>query len=251
MAEPSVKHGKKLGGIDTKWWIIGGIGTAGIVYVLYKRQSASAATATVPTDTSSTIDPNTGLPYGDYSAVSGVSPSLYGYTDPTTGAFISGGTPQQTVTSPTTNASWFQQAEAYLVQQGYDNTTAGAALGKYLAGGGLTNDQLSIVQFAIGAEGYPPIGVPAPHVNPPAGQTTKPPPVKKPIVPKGTRIGTLTTRPGMNSVPEIANYAHTSSTIIIALNAAKLAPYNVHSLPSGLKIYYPTTKTAGTFTYNG
>jgi hypothetical protein len=92
------------------------------------------------------------------------------------------------VTSPPTNAAWFQQSEAYLTQQGFDAITVGAALGAYLAGIGLTPDQLNIVNTAIGAEGYPPVTPTAPHLLPATGQSgsttggsiTNPPPVPPP-----------------------------------------------------------------------
>jgi len=249
------KGGKKLGGIDTKWWLIGGGATAILVYVMYSRSknsAAAAATTTTPT-TDPSIDPNTGLPYaseyGNYSAASGVSPSLYGYTDQY-GNLISQGTPTQTVTSPTTNAAWFQQAESYLVNSlGYDSATASAALGKYLAGAALTNDQLGIVQTALGAEGNPPSQVPPPHVIPPVGQ--KPPPVVTPKnpVPKGTWIGTETTTKAIHSAPQIVQHYGISYAVLYALNP--WMPIIAHNIPVGTPYLIPTTHRAGTYQYTG
>lgn len=158
-----------------KWWYMGG-GVAVIGGVYYYRKHASSKSTTAPVDTS-TIDPNTGLPYdtsggsSGYTPIQGTTPSLYGYTDPGTGATISGGSPGSSViTGPSNNGQWAQQVEAYMVQQGFDSITVGLALGKYLTGQGLTNDQMAIVQTALAFEGNPPTAVPAPHVNPPAGQ---------------------------------------------------------------------------------
>ncbi len=166
----------EIQGIKTRWWVIGGIGAAGVVYWAYKRQQASAAAAQTSTQDPN-IDPNTGLPYSaEYgsggSSPVGLTPSLYGYTDQF-GNLITPGTGQPIVTAPTTNAAWAQQAESYLTNQGgYDGPTVIAALGKALAGIALTDNELAIVQAASGFLGPPPQGWPngAPHGSPPGGQ---------------------------------------------------------------------------------
>jgi hypothetical protein len=144
------------------WMIIGGVGAAGIViwYVMRSRsQSSSTASTTDPN-----IDPTTGQPYaseyGGYGVAGGGVPNYGGYYDPTTGSFI-GGT-GAVVTQPPTNASWAQQVEAYLGQVGYDPTTVAAAIGKYLTGQALTQDQEAIVAAAAGFYGQPPQGAPPP-----------------------------------------------------------------------------------------
>lgn len=175
MTEPLKRPGKKLGGISTKWWILGGGAAALTVWYVWKKQTASAA-ATATTDTTGTDTTSTD-PYGATYASSYGTPSAYGYQDPTTGQFIGlGGQASNVITAPPTNAAWFQQAEAYLVAQGYDPLTTGAALGKYLAGQALTQTEMTIVTAAIGAEGQPPTAVPAPHTIPP---TAVPPPAAK------------------------------------------------------------------------
>jgi hypothetical protein len=162
----------EIAGVDVKWWAIGGVGAAGLVYWAYKRSQASAATTTDPT-----IDPNTGLPYGydtGSSPVTGVTPSAYSYIDPATGQTIGLGSGVTGVIGPSTNAAWAQQAAAYLNQQGFDQIAVAVALGKYLSNQNLTDDQMSIVQAAIAFVGYPPTSVPPPHVAPPGGQTVLP-----------------------------------------------------------------------------
>lgn len=177
-AKPPAPKGKLFSG-KNKWYLIGGLGGAVVIYFYVKRNNAASTATSTTADTTSTdsSDYDTGSyyddsDYGDYSAASGVSPSLYGYYDPSTGAYITG-TGTTTVTSPSTNAQWVQQAAAYLEQSGYDPTTVLAALGLYLTGSNLTNDQLQIVQAALAAEGYPPSppSLP-PHTAPPAGQTS-------------------------------------------------------------------------------
>lgn len=151
--------------------IIGGVAAAGIVYWAYKKNKASAVTAT---STDPNIDPTTGLPYssGSYGSggAVGTSPSLYGYTDQF-GSLISSGT-GSVVTAPSTNAAWAQQAASYLVANGYSGAEVLGALGKYLAGLNLTDTEMATIQAAIAVEGNPPVAVPPPHVAPPTGQTS-------------------------------------------------------------------------------
>jgi hypothetical protein len=154
------------------WLLIGGLGAAAIVIYMVMRARSNAATG------DSTIDPATGIPYsqeqggyGGYGA-QGVTPSLYGYVDPTTGAFISGAGAGQSVLQPSTNASWAQQVEAYLGSIGYDPLAVGAALGKYLTGQQLTADQQAIVAAALGFYGQPPGGAPPIVGGTPTGNGT-------------------------------------------------------------------------------
>lgn len=175
---------KKLAGISYKWWIIGGIGTAGIVYI-YFRHSAAAASTPSTTDTTATddsgIDPSTGIPYSEEYGANVAGPadysSAYGYDyvgSPTD--YGSGYSGSETYTPPVTNnQTWFAQAEAYLSGIGVDAQTASAAIGKYLAGTQLSSDQYSLVQQALGAVGTPPGGAPPVTVAPPSGQTTTKP----------------------------------------------------------------------------
>ena len=157
-AKPPMKKSTK------NWMIIGAVGAAGIV-IWYVMRARSQANTSQTTADQSGIDPNTGIPYAEeYSQGYGVSgygggvPSYYGYYDPTTGTYV-GGT-GSVVTQPSTNASWAQQVEAYLGQIGYDPTTVAAALGKYLTGQALSNDQQGIVAAALGFYGNPPQGAP-------------------------------------------------------------------------------------------
>lgn len=173
-------HKSSLFAGKNKWYWIGGAGGAAIIYFYVRKGSSSSSPTDTSADTSDTDTSDTtgyvddgysDSGYGDYSAASGVSPSLYGYVDPSTGQLITGVGATSTVTAPGNNAQWAQQAAAYLAQSGYDETSVLAALGIYLAGGSLSSDQLQIVQAAIGVEGYPPSQPPAPHTAPPSGQS--------------------------------------------------------------------------------
>lgn len=156
----------------TKLFIGGGAIGLVAIFLWYRKQKANA---TAVTDTSSTDTSST-----DGSSLdTGYSPALTSYTDPSTGAIISGGgwstggyaLPGTYYTAPSSNAQWVQQAIPYLSQQGFDPTATTIALGEYLAGQNLSNTQYEIVQAAIASEGYPPNPPAPPHVAPPSGQT--------------------------------------------------------------------------------
>jgi hypothetical protein len=157
---------------NTKTWLlIGALGVGGVIvwYVVKSKGSSSSTAAT----TDPSIDPSTGIPYAEEYAqgAMGTTPSLYGYTDPSTGQYITG-VGATTVTQPSTNASWAQEVESYLENLGYDPTTTAAAIGKYLTGQPLTADQNSIVAAALGFFGNPPTGAPPPITSPPTGNGT-------------------------------------------------------------------------------
>jgi hypothetical protein len=164
---------------STRNWLIVGILGGGVVVVYYvMRARSSAATNATGTTTDPSIDPSTGIPYAEEDSGAlgayGTSPSLYGYTDPSTGAFISGVGAGATgvVTAPSTNASWAQQVEAYLQNLGYNPTSVAAALGKYLTGQSLSADQAAIVAAAQGFYGNPPQGAPPILQTNPSGNGT-------------------------------------------------------------------------------
>ncbi len=171
-----------VGGVSKKALGIGGVAAVavvGLVYLRKRKSGSSAATAATsgsgdpyppdgttgnPSDLNST-DPATGMTYGDEQA--GYGDSGYqdtsmgptygstGYYDPNTGQWVYGnsGTGQA---AATTNQAWAQNAIAYLSNQGTDPTALSIALGAYLAGQPVTSDQVSLIDQAIAAEGYPP-----------------------------------------------------------------------------------------------
>lgn len=176
---PSPSRGKPP---NKKILYAGGIVAAGIVYWAYKKNKASASTVA---STDPNIDPATGQPYSSgygttgMGGASGATPSLYGYMDQFGNLITNPGT-TTTVTHPTTNGAWVQQASGYLISHGYDPLTVLTALGKYIAGGfggaTVTDDQMGIIQAAIAVEGQPPEPVGNPHLAPPVGQTPPPGP---------------------------------------------------------------------------
>jgi hypothetical protein len=187
MHVPGTKKGIKKG-----WaWVLGGVAIGGgwLIYNRHKANAASTATGTTTgtTDTtgidpatgipysqeiganagmSSGIDPATGVPYADEYGGGGYGGGYGGYGGGVYGSPYGVGSGTTTTTQTvTTNAEWAQASEAYLTSVGYNELTVAVALGKYLSNQGLTADQLSIVQAAIGFEGTPPQGAPTPHLS--------------------------------------------------------------------------------------
>lgn len=83
-------------------------------------------------------------PYGEIGPYYG-----YGVTEPY-------GYSTTTAAAPTTNAQWAQAAINQLESEGYNAQTVSAALGAYELGQTVSASDVSIVQAAIGVEGYPP-----------------------------------------------------------------------------------------------
>lgn len=162
-------------GRNTKTWLlIGGIGIAVVGFYLWsmKKSSSGSSQSTDPN-----IDPNTGVLYSmEYSTGGGGSSNPYGaastlagYYDPATSSYITGS--GSYVNTPSTNAAWAQQVEAFLVNQaGYSATDVAAAIGKALTGQPLNTDEMSIVAAAKGFYGEPPQGMPPQIIGGSTGQ---------------------------------------------------------------------------------
>lgn len=152
---------------------IAAVGIAGVYYYRQKQASNAAASTSAAAATGSQIDPQTGYAYGSpedqaalaamaggtlptYNAASSAGGQVIGYDqygNPIYGG--GGGTIGTGPGSYTSNAQWTQAAEAEMGSNGAD--AIAAALGKYLLGQPLTTDQITVVQEAIAAQGYPPV----------------------------------------------------------------------------------------------
>jgi hypothetical protein len=170
-------------------WVAGGLGLFIVgLYIYKKRKAAQQDQSGATTTDQSGIDPSTGLPYsqesgGQIDPTTGVPYSQeYGYGGGYGLGYGGGGfgggfpwwqqpPPSSTMQTVTTNAQWAQASEAYLQSLGYNPEKVALALGRYLSGQGLTNDEFNIVEAAIGFEGQPPQGAPPPHhIKPVGGQ---------------------------------------------------------------------------------
>lgn len=178
-----------------KWWLIGGgLAVAFVVYEYRKRAASSSTAAQASTNTaidpatgvpyanevagSSSIDPTTGIPYadetGDYGTTYGSPYSALGGLsyNAATGQYQAAST-SALPAALSSNGSWAQQVSNYLESSGYNPASVTDAIGAYLSGNGqgLTQQQYSIVQTALGYFGSPPTGVPAPVLANNAGQS--------------------------------------------------------------------------------
>lgn len=136
---------------------IGGFAVAG--YLIYrsnkKKQQAAAAAAAQQQQAQASASYGYGQSLSGYygygmpaseGSSGGFYPSgYYGYGTP-----IGGGVPNAT------NAQWAQAAINQLEGEGYNPQTVSAALGAYELGQPVTPAQVTIIQSAIGIEGYPP-----------------------------------------------------------------------------------------------
>lgn len=171
------------GGLKLKKNVAIGIGVASVAvggyYYYRKRQAAAAQNTSVQGQALSdqNIDPATGYAYGspeDQAALAAMQGggAGYGYGGGYGGYGPQTQPPQTPPQGFQSNAQWTQAAEQYMGSTGAD--AIAAALGKYLLASPLTTDQVTIVQQAVAAEGFPP--VPGPNGFPPSYKTVESPP---------------------------------------------------------------------------
>lgn len=170
-----------LGEVPKKTAVIAGGGAVlliGVVYYRSKKSAASAAASTPASAADSTLDPSVydqstgatwaseGLgPYGqdpnanqtDSSSSNGSQ--VLGYDSNGNPVYQAGNpSPNTGPGSFTNNAQWAQYAEDYLVNTvGMDASTVGNALGKYISGGKVDDNQFSVIQSAVAFAGGAPV----------------------------------------------------------------------------------------------
>jgi PASTA domain len=167
------QHFKK----STVYMASAGVAGIGVIVYMRKRSATNAATTSTNAATAGTIDPATGLTAGSPqdnaalaaqngsgygiggsygSSVSG-NGSIIGYDNQGNPVYGNGGT-SGTPPGPgnyTSNAQWAQAFEQQVGSTGTD--AVAAALGKYLTGQPMTPDQVTTMQEAVAAQGYPPV----------------------------------------------------------------------------------------------
>lgn len=147
---------KKVGPLPLGVWIIAG--GAGVAIAVYMRRQSAAQDQT-PTETDTT-DWNLG---GNTDTPAGVG-----------GSAGAGGGVAPLPTAPADNDEWFRRASDALVARGMSGTVVNAALGHFLSGESLSDQDRAIVDAAIRAEGNPPTA-PPPAPNKPPNPPTIPP----------------------------------------------------------------------------
>lgn len=165
--------------VKKKVAIIVGVGGAGIAgYVLYRNSQLKSSGSSTAGYSTADVDPQTGYPYGspeDQAALAALSGGTIGQSN--TGASFVGG---QTIGydqfgnpiygqgggggggggvggpgSFTNNAQWTAFCESIMGSSGADPIAA--ALGKYLLGQALSDEQVTVVQQATAIGGFPPV----------------------------------------------------------------------------------------------
>lgn len=162
-------------GATNKYFVYGGLGVVGVLAVMYFRNhKANAATSSTalsapsggtgdqfPSDGTTgnpndpySIDPLTGITYGDESQSGGIGGGGGGF-------FNVGQTTYPSTTTFTNNAQWSQYAENFLTgSSGMQPGTVSNALGAYITGHSVTAAQEAIINDAIAFAGYPPVAGP-------------------------------------------------------------------------------------------
>jgi hypothetical protein len=157
---------KQIGGVDLKWWLIGGGAVVGGVYFYMRRSSKTPATDTTATDQTGTPPDPYGYG-GAYSPAIGVTPSLY---DPVTGQYITA--PTSGITTPTSVQGWTQQVVGLFGKQGLDTADLLSGLYNWLYGPNrLSQTEYAAVEKAIVLNGTPP-GITTVPIQAPISQTT-------------------------------------------------------------------------------
>jgi hypothetical protein len=185
--------------------VIAGAGVAVVIGGVYWYRSRGATTTTATDGTSAGIDPVTGYESGseqDLAALNAMGLGAAGdigsgLPDPTSVGSVLGGT-QTTIAGPvfTDNHAWSQYVEEYLITvNGLNASRTSAALGAYLAGRAVTDDQRSIIDQATAVGGLPPV----------AGLGGYPPAIRHVVNPA--------IRHAVNPVTKLRMLAHTRTSI--------------------------------------
>ena len=226
----------------------GAVVVLAVGYGWYRNRQAGAsaaatqATATDTTGTSSTdagIDPATGYPYGsaaDTEALAQMSGGYggYGYGGGGGGGYYGGG--GSGGGGYTTNGQWAQAAESYLVGTvGGSADTVAAALGKYITGQPVTQDQVDVIEQAIAFTGYPPVN--GPNGDPPGFV------LQQGGGGGGTIGGYQAFAPGGKSLAQLATPPYAPKGITAAelekMNPGVYRKYGSKPLPAGTGYYIP------------
>jgi hypothetical protein len=150
-----------IGPVKKTYALAGGAAVTGILLVSYYRGKKTAAN---PAVASGEINPVTGFPYGSPQDTAALA--IQGAGVPVTGSGGGDGigdTPPPDIGSGglpvfANNAMWAQYVEAYMInQEQADPTTVGNAIGAYLTGTPVTENQRIIINRAIAIGERPPV----------------------------------------------------------------------------------------------
>jgi hypothetical protein len=229
-----------LGGVNKPTIVIAGIaGVVAVGYAWYKHKK-NAAVTTATTASAYGYGAASAYGYGVTATNYGYGAELeaeeqaiaqegdgyayggYGYG--ASGSGVGTSIPPVNTTAPAaTNAEWAQYAQQFLVNQGYNATTVAGALGAYITGSNV-GDNESVVQAAIAFEGYPPVAgtdnyPPSINTSAPSGQSGSGTTVKVPDVTKMT-AGAAHNAIQAAGLHALANPAQKATWIVTGTNPA-------------------------------
>lgn len=192
---------KKVGPLPMVAWV-GMVAAAYVIYRYYKASRSSAATADSPVVTAQ----------GDIGSASDFTSGFGGIGGTAQGSSIQ--TP--TVSGPSTNVDWGNNAANGAIAMGYNPTDVEAAIGSYLYGTGtaLNDSQSAILRWVLTKFGTPPESV----ILPPP---TTPPPNVTPQPPSTPVTGVAPDDPMRLNPPHLAPVSHGNED-----NGVNLNPFN-------------------------
>lgn len=159
---------RKVAGLPVWGWAVAIVGGLAVAYFISRGSAAE------PADDEFVGDPND--PYD--SGIGADTPA------PGSGAVWVPGSPGQNVdttpSAPIDNAQYEQIAVQWLVGRGISPSVAASAVGKYLVGDDLTEQERNVVDMVIREFGTPPEGAPPPRTEQPDDDGDSNPPTTNP-----------------------------------------------------------------------
>lgn len=144
--------------LKNKKLVIGGtVVGVGVLFLVWRRKKTAAATTADSGVDPNSIDPATGLPYGEETGYGG----YYMGTEIPNPYVSASGTTAVSTTGYANNLAWEADAVQYATSWfGATAVLAGSATGKFLAQSpsGLSSDEYNLIQEIIGLIGMPPNG---------------------------------------------------------------------------------------------
>lgn len=221
-----------FGTVQKKTALLAAGGAALLLGIVWYRQKQLDANAVVIPEAE--INPATGFPYGSAEDAEALTQQAGYISPPATGGNTGGGSGYPSNIGYVNNGQWTQAVVDYMVGNGLveDPAQLSAALGRYISGAYASGNDISLIQQAIAAQGYPPVA--SPNGYPPSINTTNPTPGNPPPTggtfgsPSGLKaigVGSLSIRLAWKGVPGAVGYeVHRGPSDQIAIQTRPATP---------------------------
>lgn len=231
-----------LGEVSKKTALIAGGAVVLIGGIVWWRQKQTASTpdasttSTDGTDLTAEIDPATGYEYGsaeDTAALAAQGGSLSSADQ------IASTASSDTPVVATNNSQWVQDVLSYMENNGIMSDVSGlsTALGKYVTGAYVTDDDVALIQQAIAVEGQPPV----------AGANGYPPSLNR--TPPSTSTGGTTTTTPASSVSGTLWRRTTANATSISVQAGGITGAALYEIFVNGALWSTVTSTASSFSF--